>query len=89
MINKNIISELDKTHFINKSNYYKFGEVTFRDFLISLDSKDINLWEESIKWPNAIKHPNAIGYQKISNELFDFIIKSNIIKNNKSILKIL
>jgi lysophospholipase L1-like esterase len=89
MINKNMSADLDKTHFINKSNYYKFGEITFRDFLISLDSNDINLWEESTKWPDAIKHPNAIGYQKISNELFDFIIKSNIIKNNKSILKIL
>jgi hypothetical protein len=80
MINKNITPEFDKTHFINKSNYYKFSEETFRDFLISLDSTAGDLWEESTFWPDAIKHPNANGYQKISDKIFDFIIKSNIIK---------
>jgi lysophospholipase L1-like esterase len=90
MINKNIASELDKTHFINKSNYYKFGEVTFKDFLIALDPTDSDLWEEPTNWLDTPgKHPNAMGYQKIANELYDFIIKSDIIKNNKSIIKIL
>jgi lysophospholipase L1-like esterase len=90
MITKNIKIDLDKTHFINKSNYYKFGEVTAKDFLISLDPTDSDLWEDSSKWTNISgKHPNAKGYQKISDELYDFIIKSNIIKKNKSIIKML
>ena len=90
MINKNMVSDLDKTHFINKSNYYKFREVTFKDFLISLDPTDSELWEEPTKWSDTPgKHPNAKGYQKISDELYDFIIKSNIIKDNKSTIKML
>ena len=92
MINKNITSDLDKTHFINKSNYYKFGEVTFKDFLISIDPTDSDLWEDSIKWSDTPgKHPNACGYKKISDELYDFIMKSDILKNNNSklIIKIL
>ena len=90
MINKNISIEVDKSHFINKSNYYKFREVTFKDFLISLDPTDSELWEEPTKWSDTPgKHPNAKGYQKISDELYDFIIKSNIIKDNKSTIKML
>jgi lysophospholipase L1-like esterase len=85
MINKNITSVLDKTHFINKSNYYKFGEVTFKDFLISIDPTDSDLWEDSVKWTDTPeKHPNAKGYQKISDELYNFIINSDIIKDNKN-----
>jgi len=90
MINKNIPTTLDKTHFINKSNYYQFGEMTFKDFLILLDPTDADLWEEPTKWSNTPgKHPNAKGYQKIAVELYDFIVRSNIIKDNKSIIKML
>jgi hypothetical protein len=35
------------------------------------------------------KHPNPKGYQKIAVELYDFIVRSNIIKDNKSIIKML
>jgi hypothetical protein len=85
MVDKTLTSDLDKTHFINKSNYYKFGEVTFKDFLISIDPTDSDLWEDSIKWKDTPgKHPNAKGYKKISDELYNFIINSNIIKDNKN-----
>jgi hypothetical protein len=85
MVDKNITADLDKTHFINKVNYYKFGEVTFKDFLISIDPTDSDLWEDSVKWTDTPgKHPNAKGYQKISDELYNFIINSNIIKDNKN-----
>jgi hypothetical protein len=90
MVSKDITPHLDKTDFINKSNYYKFREGTLKDFLISLDPTDSDLWEEPIKWSDTPgKHPNAKGYQKISVEIYDFIINSHILKNNKSIIKIL
>lgn len=90
MITKNIPTNLDKTDFINKSNYYKFREMTFKDYLISIDDTDSYLWEDSIKWDNTPgKHPNYKGYQKIANELYNFILNSNILKYNKSKINIL
>ena len=90
MVNEDIDSHLDRTNFINKSNYYKFREVTLKDFLVSLDPTDSDLWEEPIKWSDTPgKHPNAMGYQKISVEIYDFIINSDILKNNNSIIKML
>lgn len=91
MVTENILPELNKTHFINKHNYYKFGKETLKDYLISLDDMDSNLWEDSTKWQDTPeKHPNSKGYQIIAKELHNFIVESKILnENNKSIINIL
>ena len=85
MVNGDIIPHLDKRHLINKSNYYKFGEVTFKDYLISIDPTDADLWENTIKWTDTPgKHPNARGYQKIAEELYRFISEDNLLTHTKT-----
>lgn len=90
MVDNNIHPFINKTHFINKLNYYKFGEATLKDYLISMES-DFNVWEDNTKWNDTPgKHPNHIGYRLIANELYNFIIKSNVLdKKNKQIPNIL
>lgn len=80
MLRKQIIKEIDKTNFIDKTCYWGFSEKTFKDFLFDLKRKDI--WEDNEPWTeNTVgKHPNKNGYKLISEELYDFILKNKIIE---------
>jgi hypothetical protein len=68
----------DITHLINKKTYWGFGKQTIRDFLIKVS--DESAWE----YPNPFeeipsKHPNENGYNLISEEIYNYIVKNNII----------
>jgi hypothetical protein len=67
----------DITHLINKKNYWQFDKSTMRDFLISTET---NCFEtlQSID-ENPAQHPNSLGYNLISEEIYNYIIKNNII----------
>lgn len=85
MIDLNIKLDIDNTQFINKKNYYQFGKLTLKDYLISLDFNNLKLWEDSLRWGNVPgKHPNSNGYKEIAKELHNFILESNLLfQNNK------
>jgi hypothetical protein len=69
----------DATHTIDKSTYWGFRKETFRDFLNKTNRLDI--WEHQDTKYNtrATQHPNKIGYNLISQELYNYIVKNNII----------
>jgi hypothetical protein len=80
MLGNHINENIDKTKFINKEHYYGFREKTIKDYLISIDNTDSELWENNVKWSETPgKHPNSKGYEEISKELYKFIIDNNII----------
>jgi lysophospholipase L1-like esterase len=80
MIGNDIISEIDKSNLIDNSRYWGYREKTFADFLI--DSKRSDVWEDNNYWNKltAGKHPNNNGYQLIAEELYKFILNSNLMK---------
>ena len=68
----------DITHLINKKNYWGFNKHTIRDFLIKIS--DESAWE----YPEPFeiipsKHPNEKGYNLISEEFYNYIVKNAII----------
>lgn len=68
----------DITHLIDKKMYWGFGKQTIRDFLIKVS--DESAWE----YPHPFeeipsKHPNEKGYHLISEEIYNYIVKNNII----------
>ena len=65
----------DKTHLINKKNYWGFGKKTSRELIN--ESNLENRWE-AIKPPEVAPHPNKNGYQIISDELYKFIKQNNL-----------
>ena len=68
----------DKTHLINYKNYFGNGNLTFRTFLNTLKRNDI--WEKLENYQEiASQHPNKEGYRIISDELYKFINKNNIL----------
>ena len=69
----------DVTHTIDKSTYWGFRKQTFRDFLNKTNRLDI--WEHQDTKYNtrATQHPNKEGYKLISQELYNYIVKNNII----------
>lgn len=66
-------------HHINTTNYWEFGNKTFRDVLNDTDRLDI--WEHTgVNFKTrAVQHPNIEGYNLISEELYNYIVKNNII----------
>lgn len=68
----------DITYLINKKTYWEFNKQTIRDFLVK--TSDESAWE----YPNSFeeipsKHPNENGYNLISKEIYNYIVKNNII----------
>jgi hypothetical protein len=65
---------------IDKSYYWNFNNKTFRDFLN--EKKVLDIWEHQTEKfeTTASQHPNRSGYQLISNELYNYIIKNKIMK---------
>jgi hypothetical protein len=66
----------DKTHLINKNNYWGFGIKTSRE-LINESSLE-NRWEVILP-PEVAPHPNKIGYELISEELYNYIKKNKLL----------
>lgn len=60
-------------HLINKNTYWNFGNKTIREFL---EETKTNCFEDANE-PG--KHPNMFGYNLISQELYNYIVKNNII----------
>lgn len=83
IISKNIIKDLDKTHLIEKNNYWNFMESDFREFLILKNSK--NVWEDNVLFNknNSGKHPSKDGYKIIAEELFRWILEKEIIQHHE------
>ena len=83
MITTHINSDIDKSHLIEANSYWGYKEKTFVDFLIKLNRKDI--WEDGCYWEDSTagKHPNSIGYKLIAEELYQYILNNNLLKNNK------
>jgi lysophospholipase L1-like esterase len=50
--------------------------------LIDLKRRDV--WEDNTYWSQSTsgKHPSNIGYQLIAEELYKFILNSNLLKND-------
>lgn len=67
----------DITHLINKKNYWEFDKSTMRDFLIKTET-DCFETQQTID-ENPAQHPNSLGYNLISEEIYNYIIKNNII----------
>lgn len=83
IISKKVIKELDKTHLINKNNYWNFMESNFREFLILKNLK--NVWEDNSLFTKNCpgKHPSKDGYKMIAEELHRWMIEKNIINDHK------
>jgi hypothetical protein len=69
----------DVTHTIDKSTYWGFRKETFRDFLNKTNRLDIWEHQDTIYSTRATQHPNKEGYKLISEELYNYIVKNNII----------
>jgi lysophospholipase L1-like esterase len=82
LINSSIDKSIDKTNLIDSVRYWGYKKTTFADFLINLKRKDV--WEDNNHWIDKTsgKHPNEIGYKLIAEELYDFIIKNNLLKQD-------
>ena len=68
----------DVTHLINKKNYWGFSKQTIRDYIVK--TSDESAWE----YPDSFdvipsKHPNKKGYNLISEELYNYIVRNNIL----------
>lgn len=64
---------------INTTNYWGFGDKTFRDLLNNTNRLDI--WEHTdVNFKTrATQHPNKEGYNLISKEIYNYIVKNNIL----------
>lgn len=82
MISSDILTDIDKTNYIDKNRYWGFKNKTFANFLIDTNRKDV--WEDNEYWKDTTvgKHPNKNGYKLISDELYNFIIKNQLLDNN-------
>ncbi len=69
----------DVTHTIDISSYWQFGKQTFRDFLIKTNRLDIWEHQDVTFKTRATQHPNKWGYKLISEELYNYIVKNNIV----------
>jgi lysophospholipase L1-like esterase len=80
MIGKTVISEIDNSNLIDNNRYWGYREKTFADFLIDLKRRDV--WEDNNYWSQSTtgKHPSNIGYQLIAEELYKFILNSNLME---------
>ena len=66
----------DRTHLINKINYWNFGIKTTKE-LINKSNLE-NKWEILLP-PKVAPHPNKNGYYIISEELYSYIKKNKIL----------
>ena len=74
MINLESLNETDNyINLINTKNYYNFGIYTAKEFL---EEKGMECFENTNE-PG--KHPNALGYNLISQEIYNYIVENNII----------
>ena len=64
---------------INTTNYWQFSKKTFRDLLNDTDRLDIWEYTDANFKTRATQHPNIEGYNLISEELYNYIVKNNII----------
>jgi hypothetical protein len=69
MVNNPNIGD-DKTHLINKNNYWGFGNKTSKELINETNLED--KWE-MITLPEVAPHPNKNGYYIISEELYNYI----------------
>jgi len=60
-------------HLINKNAYWNFGSKTILQFL---EETKTDCFEDTNE-PG--KHPNSLGYNLISQELYNYILKNNIV----------
>lgn len=74
-----MINDSDYTKLIDTTNYWGFGNKTFRDLLN--DTNRLDIWEHTDAnfKTRATQHPNIAGYNLISEELYNYIVKNNII----------
>lgn len=88
MIPNDMPKEIDKTQFINSNYYWGFSKKTFKDYIVSIDSTNIEYWEDGKPFGDVVgKHPNRFGYKIIADELYRFILESNVLEKelNKKI----
>lgn len=79
MVNGVMDKNIDKTQFIDKTHYWNFSKKTFRDFLNEKNRNDI--WQDFKKPLNVVgTHPNKTGYKIISEEIYNFLEKNEILK---------
>lgn len=69
----------DVTHTINTESYWGFRKETFRDFLNKTNRLDIWEYQDATFKTRATQHPNKEGYNLISEEIYNYIVKKNII----------
>jgi len=70
-------SKDDITYLINKNQYYHFGEKTLRDYL---HGTNIDCFEsKEMLEKNPAQHPNKLGYNLISEEFYNYIVKNSIL----------
>jgi hypothetical protein len=67
----------DITHLINKKNYWQFDKLSIRDFLIKTQTNCFETLQTIDE--NPAQHPNSLGYNLISEEIYNYIIKNNIL----------
>lgn len=67
----------DVTNLINTKYYWEYRKKTMRDFL---KEKNVDCFEDiKMITKNPAQHPNTLGYNLISQELNNYIVKNNII----------
>jgi len=69
----------DIIHLINKKNYWGFQKHTIREFIVK--TSDSKAWEFPDKSFEEVpsKHPNEFGYNLISKEFYNYIVKNGIL----------
>ena len=65
----------DITEFIDKKYYWNYGFKTFRTYLNQINKVDLWEYQDEKFETRASQHPNQIGYEIISQELYEFIKK--------------
>ena len=65
----------DITEFIDKKYYWNYGSKTFRTYLNQINKVDLWEYQDEKFETRASQHPNQIGYEIISQELYEFIKK--------------
>jgi hypothetical protein len=70
-------SKDDVTHLINKNKYYNFAEKTLRDYL--METKTDCFESNKTLEQNPAQHPNKLGYNLISEEFYNYIVKNKIL----------
>jgi len=74
MVDIDGLNETDNyLHLISMQNYWNFGIFSMKEFL---EEKEMDCFENT---DNPGKHPNSLGYNLISEELYNYIVENNII----------